>query len=70
MRCSPKLCIGLIVACLGLTALLVATGYIKTASLFSLLPILICPLMCVGMMLFGHSKDSQCCDNPEKPNHS
>ena len=53
MRCSPKLCIGLLVIGIGGSALFVASGYVKAASLISFLPILVCPLMCIAMMISG-----------------
>lgn len=61
MRCSLKLCIGLILVGIGGAALLAASGYIKAATLLSFLPILACPFMCIAMMIFGkHCDDEQC----------
>ncbi|MBI3336430.1 DUF2933 domain-containing protein [Candidatus Peregrinibacteria bacterium] len=62
MRCSPKLCIGLILVGIGGAALLTASGYVKAASLIAFLPLLACPLMCVFMMMFGHKCDYKSCD--------
>ncbi len=66
MRCSPKLCIGLILVGIGGAALLAASGYVKAATLLSFLPILACPLMCVAMMIFG----KRCDDGQCQPTHA
>ncbi len=50
MRCSPKLCIGLLL--LGLGGVLIWTP--EGLSTFTpFLFVLACPLMCVAMMAFG-----------------
>lgn len=62
MRCS-KLCIGLLVVGIGGAVILASMGNAKAASLLPFLPLLACPLMCVGMMMFGKScKDDECQD--------
>jgi hypothetical protein len=43
------------------------TGKINAYAIVPFLPILICPLMCVGMMMFGrHSKNDSCCNIPKR----
>jgi len=68
MRCSPKLCIGLILVGIGSAAVLGASGYVKAASLISFLPILLCPLMCIAMMMFGRKCESNDCQTGKRRN--
>lgn len=75
MRCSPKLCIGLMLVGIGGAVLLAVSGYVKAATLLSFLPILACPLMCVAMMMFGKRCDDETCQTtpakkPIIPKHS
>jgi len=66
MRCSPKLCIGLLIVGIGGAALLAYSGNAKAAYALSFLPILACPLMCVVMMMFGRKCDDGNCNPAEK----
>lgn len=68
MRCSPKLCIGLLAVGLGGTALLAYTGNAQAAYVFSFLPILACPLMCVVMLMTGRKcENGECHVDHRKP---
>jgi hypothetical protein len=62
MRCSPKLCVGLILIGIAAAALLTASGYVKAATLVSFLPLLACPVMCAVMMMFGRTCDDGKCE--------
>jgi hypothetical protein len=61
MRCSPKLCIGLLIVGIGGAALLAYSGNAKAAYALSFLPILACPLMCLIMLMSGRKCDDGEC---------
>lgn len=69
MRCA-RLCIGLLVVAIVVATLFVWNGNGKAASLLSLAPFLLCPLMCIVPMMFGKNcEDGACHDakhNPKK----
>lgn len=62
MRCSPKLCIGLVLVGIGSAALLAYSGNPQAAYVLSLLPFLACPLMCVAMMMTGRKCEGNSCE--------
>ena len=68
MRCSPKLCIGLLIIGIGGAALLAYTGNVKAGYALSILPLLACPLICLVMMMFGLKCDEESCDRKSSSN--
>lgn len=65
MRCS-KLCMVLLLIGVGGAIILASTGNAKAAAILPFLPVLACPLMCVGMMMFGKKCAGEECDASKK----
>ena len=65
--CSRKTLLILLVVA-ALIGLLMATGKINAYAVVAFLPLLLCPLMCVVMMMFGRKGDEDECQTVKHRN--
>ncbi len=66
MFCCSRKTLLILLAVAGLIGLLMATGKINAYATLPFLPILICPLMCIVMMMFGRKCEDDNCDHNRK----
>ena len=66
MFCCSRKTLYILLAVAGLLGLLLATGKVNAYAIVPFLPILLCPLMCVAMMMFGRGQSDKQCLPPKK----
>lgn len=68
MWCCSRKTLYILLAAAGIFGLLIATGKINGYALLPFLPFLICPLMCIPMLMMGRKgKDGECGIDHKKP---
>ena len=60
MFCCSRKTLLILLAVAALIGLLMATGKVNAYAIVPFLPILLCPLMCVVMLMFGKRNNGQC----------
>ncbi len=63
MFCCSRKTLLVLLAVAGLIGLLMAAGKINAYAVLPFLPILLCPLMCIIMMMFGRKCEGENCDH-------
>gem|GEM_PF-2118675 len=67
MFCCSRKTVFILLGIGGLLVVLIATGTINAYAILPFLPLLLCPLMCVVMMMFGRkSHDDSCKEKSSK----
>ena len=61
MFCCSRKTLLILLGVAGLIGLLLATGKVNAYAIIPFLPILLCPLMCVVMMMFGRKGQGDAC---------
>ncbi len=61
MFCCSRKTLLILLAIAVLIGLLIATGKVNAYAIIPFIPILLCPLMCVAMMMFGRGRDGKQC---------
>lgn len=68
MFCCSRKTLLILLAVAGLIGILMATGHINAYAVIPFLPLLLCPLMCAVMMMFGRKGgDGECRTARRKP---
>lgn len=68
MFCCSRKTLLILLAVAALVGLLMATGKVNAYVIVPFLPILLCPLMCAVMMMFGRGQsDKQCLPQKKIP---
>lgn len=68
MFCCSRKTLYILLAAAGVVGVLIWTGIVNVYAFLPFLPILICPLMCIPMMMMGRkSKDGECGIDHKKP---
>lgn len=65
MCCSRKT-LFILLGVAAVIGLFIATGKINAYAILPFLPFLLCPLMCVIMMMFGRKREDDECHAPKK----
>ena len=61
MFCCSRKTLLILLAVAALIGLLMVTGKVNAYAIVPFLPILLCPLMCVAMMMFGRGRGGKEC---------
>lgn len=67
MFCCSRKTLYILLGVAGLIGLLIASGKVNAYAILPFLPLLLCPLMCVVMMMFGRKCGDAECDPKGKP---
>jgi uncharacterized protein YbcC (UPF0753/DUF2309 family) len=62
MFCCSRKTLFILLGVAGVFGLLIATGTVNAYAILPFLPFLLCPLMCVAMMMFGRKCDDGSCE--------
>jgi hypothetical protein len=66
MSCCSRKTLFILLGVAGVIGLLIATGKVNPYAIVPFLPLLLCPLMCGAMLLFGRKCDNGKCSPQEK----